>query len=112
VEVGVREGDELELYFPDGFGTTHDPADTSPRSGVETLKLFASTKEVDFSMLAQEGYRSLGSYRGEGTDSPLGQLLDMALTGQGTRNIRRNKRPPEEEWTTENRTFVLRARAL
>jgi hypothetical protein len=112
VEVGVREGAELDLYLPDSFSEVPDPEDGKPRGGTETFKLFVTTHEADFSLLAQEGYRSIGPERGKGTASPLGQLLDMALTGQGTRNVRRRQTQPDEEWTTVERSFFLQASGL
>jgi hypothetical protein len=113
VDVGVRAGDELDLFLPDGFSIVPDPAEGEPQGDTETFKLFATTHEADFSLLVDaEGFRDIGLERGEGADSPLGQLLDMALTGQGFRNVRRNRRPPAEEWTTVKRTFFLRASVL
>ncbi|MFQ5858615.1 MAG: caspase family protein [Anaerolineae bacterium] len=107
IQIGVRAGDEVELYMPDNFPYVPDPNDEEPVAGTETFKLFATTHEADFSPLVQEGVRAA---RGAGT--PLGQLLDMALTGHGTRDVRRNRVPPNEEWTTVERSFSLRRRAL
>jgi hypothetical protein len=38
--------------------------------------------------------------------------LDLALTGVGTRDIRRNQVAPDEEWTTAECSFTLRKKAL
>jgi hypothetical protein len=108
LQVGVRQGDELELYLPDDFPYAPEPGNGKPLGGTETFKLFATTHEADFSLLVQAGFRSIGPRTVKGIDSPLGQLLDMALTGQGTRDARRNRLPPNEEWTTEARSFFLR----
>jgi hypothetical protein len=106
IEVGVRTGDEIELYMPDDFPYTPDPADSTPTSGRETFKLFATTHEADFRPLIQGGYRNIQSQKGAGT--PLGKLLELALTGCGTRDASRNRVPPDEEWTTLERSFILR----
>ena len=45
-DYGVRAGEEMVLRFPDGFGGT---------GGVESLKLFAATKPIDFRWLEQAG---------------------------------------------------------
>jgi hypothetical protein len=112
LEVGVREGDEMDLYLPEGFGPLPDPGDGTPRGGKETFKLFATTHPADFSLLAQEGYRAIDRSGLRGADSPLVQLLDMALTGQGTRAVRRRRLAPDEEWTTVERSFFLAPRGI
>ena len=110
IQIGVRQGDEIELYMPEDFPYTPDPNDEVPAGGTEVFKLFATTHESDFSLLVQEGYRDLG--QGAGADTPLGQLLGMALTGQGTREARRNRVPSDEEWTTVERSFFLQRRMV
>jgi hypothetical protein len=109
IEIGVREGDQLELFMPEDFPYVPDPEDEAPPGGTETLKLFATTHEADFSLLVQQGYRALVL---RGGTMPLVQLLDMALAGRGTREVRRNRMSPDEEWTTVERSFFLRRRAL
>ncbi len=106
IQIGVRRGDEIELYIPENFPYFLDPEDRMPIGGIETLKLFATTHEADFSPLVQKGYRSIT--RGGGTR--IMQLLDMALTGHGTRDSRRNRISPEEEWTTIEHSFFLQRR--
>jgi hypothetical protein len=34
------------------------------------------------------------------------------LTGCGTRDVQRNRVPPDEEWTTVQRSFFLRPKTL
>ncbi|MBS1251088.1 MAG: hypothetical protein MAG451_00118 [Anaerolineales bacterium] len=113
IQVGVRAGDEVELYMPDNFPYAPDPTDDQqPAGGAETFKLFATTHEADFSRLVQKGYRAIGLGQAKGAGTPLGELLGMALTGHGTREARRNRVPPDAEWTTVARSFVLRRSGL
>jgi hypothetical protein len=106
IEVGVREGDELELFLPDDFPFVPDASSAKARAGVETLKLFATTYETDFaSLVQQDGYRSVEQSMGETT--MLWQLLDMALTGWGSRESRKVNLPTDQDWTTVERTFML-----
>jgi hypothetical protein len=106
IQIGVRAGDELDLYVPDNFPYIPDPNDEMPVGGTETFKLLATTHEADFSLLVQEGFKAIGG------NKPLEQLLDMALAGYGTRDTRRNRVPPDEEWTTVERSFFLRRKML
>ena len=75
IEIGVREGEKIELYMPDNFPYLPDPEDESPGGGTETLKLFATTHEADFSPLVQEDLRDLGPGTAKGAGTPLGELL-------------------------------------
>ncbi|WP_441286192.1 caspase family protein [Sorangium sp. KYC3313] len=91
--------DELALYFPVGV---------SGPSGTETLKLFATTYPMDLSsMLLQEGGRTVRA-QPQGATTELWQLMDMAITGRGTRERRPVQLPPEQEWVTVQRAFELR----
>jgi hypothetical protein len=92
VEYGVRSGEELELFLPDELVASDE--------GLETLKLIATTQEVDFSWMEQGRVRSLPR-----TISPLDQLLRQ--TGERTRDTR-PKVVVTEEWTTRERPFVLK----
>lgn len=114
VEIGVRDGDEIELYLPDNFPYVPDPEDAKkePVGGTETFKLYATTHEADFSQLVQDGYRGIGTRGAKDAGTPLGQLLDMALTGLGTRDSRRNQVAPDEEWTTVECPFTLRKKQV
>jgi hypothetical protein len=112
IEIGVRAGDELELYMPADFPYVPDPTDMEPAGGTETFKLFATTHEADFSGLNQEGFREIGLGAAKGAGTPLVQLLGMALTGHGTRDVRHNRVQPDEEWTTAERSFVLQRKGL
>jgi hypothetical protein len=103
IQIGARNGDIIELYIPENFPYVLDPEDTMPIGCIETLKLFATTHEADFSPLIQQGFRSIT----KGGGKPLVQLLDMALTGHGTRDSRRNRVSIDEEWTTIEHSFFL-----
>jgi hypothetical protein len=103
IQIGARQGDVIELFIPENFPYVLDPEDTMPIGGIETLKLFATTHEADFSPLIQQGFRSIT----KGGGKPLVQLLDMALTGHGTRDSRRNRVSIDEEWTTIEHSFFL-----
>ncbi|MEG4352652.1 caspase family protein [Microcoleus sp. LAD1_D3] len=97
VNIGARQGQQIELYLPDKFPN-------SESGGTETFKVFATTYPVDFSVLLQSGSRQ--------SDTLLEQLLDMALTGNGERDARPTSLPPNEEWTTIERSFFLQRRTL
>jgi len=116
IEIGVRDGDEIGLYLPGNFPYAPDPEDAKAKKpsvgGTETFKLYATTHEADFSQLMQEGYRDLVTRSAVGAGTPLGQLLDMALTGFGTREAKRTKVAPDEEWTTAECSFTLRKKGL
>jgi Caspase domain len=110
IEVGKRQGEETELYIPEDFPYVRDQNDQTVLEGIEVFKLFATTHEADFSTLTQESVRgsTIDRSMARGVDSPLGQLLDLALTGHGTRDPRRKQLPPETEWTTVECSFLLR----
>ena len=116
IQIGVRSGDEIELYLPDNFPYLPEPQDKAPTGGTETFKLIATTHEADFSMLVQEDMRSVDidseHKRSKGMFTPLGLLLNMALSGIGTRDVRRNRLPPEVEWSTVERSFTLQRKRL
>ncbi|MCB0060711.1 MAG: caspase family protein [Caldilineaceae bacterium] len=106
IQVGVRPGDELILGLPANFPFVPIFEGEKPIGGTETYKLFATTHEADFSGLVQQHMRD-SFHRGH--DSPLGQLLGVALTGQGHRDTQRNRVAPDEEWTTVTRSFFLQS---
>jgi hypothetical protein len=111
IETGMRAGDEIELYLPDNFPYVPDPTDASPTGGTETFKLIAATQPIDLTVLLQESYKGIERGSTKGVASPLNQLLDMALTGYGTRDARRSQLAPDEEWTTVERPFFLRRKS-
>ncbi len=110
----MRDGDEIALYLPENFPFVPALDGAEPDSGLEVLKLFATTHEADFSGLVQAGVRSADLGGLAGLDSPLGRLLDLALAGGSgvTRDLVRTRPPAGEEWTTVERPFLLRRRGL
>ena len=97
VRIGFEDDDAIELYIPDSH-----PED----EGVETFKLFATTTETDFSWLSQEGTRNAG----RSGDSLLSFLFETAYEGPATREVRRRKPEPKDDWTTVQQAFVMTRR--
>lgn len=103
LELGRRPGQDLRLYFPDGFPI--DPG--APPEGQEEIKVLATSCPSDFSALTQEGFRPArpAAARGGGA---LGELLRLALGGRGRRDLPSLAAPAGEEWTVVGRPFLLR----
>jgi Caspase domain len=90
---------EVGFYFPHEIDRP---------SFVETLKAFVTVYPIDLNgIMRREGMRYT---RGdsEGFTTELGLLMDMALTGRGSRERRSVQLPPGQEWTTSQYTFELR----
>jgi hypothetical protein len=107
VDVGIREGEELVLSFPEDYPFALEPDEAEPSGGLETFKLFAATGgPVDFEPLLQEGVR--GGLEGP-EDQPLGAVVAEALTGHGTRDVtsQPSRPPPDRDWTAVDRPFLL-----
>lgn len=103
--VGEKRGQEIELYLPESFPFVRYDGLQPASEGTETFKVFVTTREADFSALFQTGHRAAGGHQ-----SPLEQLLRLGLTGRGYRDARPVQAPLDEEWTTAQRSFTLRAR--
>jgi len=72
------------------------------------VKLFATTCEMDLSVLFQEAVRGADAAQGDATgESPLRRLLRQSLVGGGTREIRRQQVPQDDQWTVTQGTFRL-----
>ena len=99
--LGDREGEEITLCLPPGFPFDGDPA-ARPGGWVETVKLFATTAEADFSSLLQSKVREAMP-----DESPLGRLLRNSLTGQGTREMQVARPVAAGDWTVVQRSFRL-----
>jgi hypothetical protein len=106
IEVGIRGDQRLELYLPDEYPYVVDPNEDELEWGIETLKLFASTSDVDFDgLLLQDGMRGISSQVGETT--ALWQIIDRAMTGYGTRDNWPVQSPSDQDWITIERSFAL-----
>jgi hypothetical protein len=99
----LRPGESASLQ-----ASSRIPRDFSRSSGVETIKVFATGYPMDSRLLFQDGTRSIGAWGYEGSSTELWQLMDMALSGRGTREGRPVQLPPDQEWTTVQRAFELR----
>jgi hypothetical protein len=97
----------LELFVPEESRNLAGPEREPAEAGVETAKLFASTYPTDFgALIQQDGMRGVKSSMGEAT--MLWELLDMALTGFGSRRSRPVQLPTEQDWITVERVFAVR----
>ena len=111
VRVGVRDGEDLRLEFPEGWGAPADPNDARPAEGVETFKLMATTSPADFRSLLQGGFR--GSRDAEVSRSPAEELLSLALGAGGSRDVARPVHVAQADaWVTVERAFILRRGAV
>lgn len=107
IQVGMRKGEELELFLPDNFPFAPDPLDNQPPGGIETFKLFATLQEADFSFLSQASVRA-ADLTPSSSPSFLESLMSQATAGVITRDVKRKRQEPIEDWTTEIRTFYLK----
>lgn len=109
LDVGIRPGTEIELYLPERFPYLPDLDPRAPVAGLETFKLIATTAEADFRPLLQEGFRGpVTQAHGGGAYA----MLAGALGGGGLRSgDQRLGAVPGDDWTTVERSFVLRQRS-
>jgi hypothetical protein len=98
--VGAGEAETITLCLPAGFPFGGDPA-ARPDGWVETVRLFATTAEADFSVLEQR------AVRGAGGESPLGRLLMASFTRHGTREMQVSRPVAAGDWTVVQRSFRL-----
>ncbi|NNF58088.1 MAG: hypothetical protein HKN04_07580 [Rhodothermaceae bacterium] len=105
LKVGIPPEDtEIPLSWPEHFPFAPQPGAAQPEEGIETIKVFVTTQPADFSALAQPPTRATAPPN----DSPLGNLLTLALAGRSTRDAARRRPTPEEDWAAINRSFILR----
>lgn len=107
LSIGTRLGQELPLTMPWDF-PFEDPG--SPASGLEFIKLFATTEPVDFGLLFQDSYRKHKEFLPGIDDNPLGRLLSQAMWGTAYRGDRSSQVAVPQDWTTVTRSFVLHRR--
>ena len=105
IEIGVRQGDEIELQIPDDFPFTPTLSKGTPIGEKETFKLLVANQETDFSLRVQEGFEKRNQ-----PNNPLRELIDIAWLGDHGRDaVRvRNRQRPEEEWIALERSFFLK----
>ncbi len=99
ISFGVADDDEIPTYFPDGF---------AGNSADDRLKIIVTSHPADFSHLVQEGWRSVPrAERAKAINSPIEELMTLALTGTGDRDARRKKVAVPEHWITQERQYTL-----
>ena len=84
----------IELFIPDTFKADE---------GLETIKLLVTSEPADFRWFQQVGVRG----KDRGGDSTLEEVLEWASRGE-TRDARPPKVTKTTNWTTVERSFVLR----
>jgi hypothetical protein len=99
VRLGARPGDDLTLFLPEDFGLLPECSRLAAR---ETLKLFATTSPAEFRVLFEPGLH----FREGGVDNSLDAILAATFGGGGYRSLRSGG----EDWTTVERSFLLRER--
>jgi caspase domain-containing protein len=97
--VGLRPGEDLQLFIPEDFRYFRRFPEGMPAEGVETLKLFVTPSAADFGPLYLPPMRV--PYRHQWC---LNDLLDA--TFHGSQGFMRT----QEDWTVIDKTFRLRAR--
>ncbi|HYG62450.1 MAG TPA: caspase family protein [Thermoanaerobaculia bacterium] len=108
LSINTRLGQEWQLTVPDAFPFE---APGTAASGVEFVKLFATTEPVDFKLLFQESFRRDGDFLPGIDDHPLGRLLSEAVWGITYRGpLPGGAARTAADWTTATRSFVLRRR--
>jgi hypothetical protein len=106
-EIGTRSGESgFVLRMPKEFPYA-DSADGGAVEGTETLKLFVTAGEADFSFLSQQGVQAADLVR---STSPLTLLFRTAMLGAATRDIDVTLPVGDEDWTTVVKSLVLRRR--
>ncbi|MFV1980059.1 MAG: esterase/lipase family protein, partial [Rhodothermia bacterium] len=95
----------MEWEFDDGFPFASDPTDPTGADGIEIIKVFGSTADVDLSMLQQESTRSAAV-----PQDRLSQLFQFAVQGGATRKFSR-KEEKIEGWTTATIQLQLKRRS-
>lgn len=106
--INTRIGQGWHLSVPEIL-PFEDPG--SPASGVEHVKLFATTEPVNFELLFQQSYRRHKDFLPGIDDTPLGRLLSLAVWGMAYRGTGPGTASTSQDWTTVTRHFVLHRRA-
>lgn len=102
LSIGMAPKDpQFMLTFPERYPFAPEPGERAIE-GLDTLKLFVTSQQADFSALAQGGMRSAAA------GGPLEQLLTMASEGQSTRAFQVVRPEPQDAWTTVTQSYLLR----
>lgn len=99
--VGVGERKLPPLFIPKDFELMQSRGKNGELAGRETLKLFVSTSPANFQILYNSGYR----FR-TGVAKSLDEFLEATFGGGGQGAYR----SAGEDWTTVERSFLLRSR--
>ncbi len=98
----TKKSDLFYARWPKGFPFVPGQDPALEGQAVESVKLFVTEQEADFSLLQQAGTRGVGT-------TSLGALFNGVFQGHGTRDLGRNE-PADGDWTTVTRSFVVRRR--
>ncbi|MDZ4862706.1 MAG: caspase family protein [Gemmatimonadota bacterium] len=106
--IRYRIGPEMKppprVSWAAGFPFVDSVDHTGEAEAIETVKLFITEQQSDFSVLEQKGVRGDAA-----KVSPLSNLLQRTFQGSPTRGIEMAP-VTEEDWTTVARSFVVRRR--
>ena len=98
IEIGIRDDDLIPVSIPANF--PHHK-----QQGVDRLKLFITSQPADFSTFVQDGWRNI-TERTSG-DSPLEQLMALALTNQ-KRDTLRGRPQSIDHWLTQTYEYIIK----
>ena len=105
--VGTDRGEEITLRLPPRFPYGGTAAQRQA-GWLETVKLFATTREADFSPLVQKTVRSAEPEPPPpASESPLSRLLRTSLSGHGTREMEVARPMADGDWALVQRSFRL-----
>ncbi|MCU0650370.1 MAG: caspase family protein, partial [Gemmatimonadaceae bacterium] len=105
VNIGPEMSQVPTVTWPKGFPFVQTVDHANEVECLETVKLFITEQPADFSVLQQPPVRS-GEVKQR---SALSDLLHSAFQGRRTRGVAMG--PAQEDWTTVQRTFVVRRRS-
>ena len=97
LEIGRRDGEEIELFLPEGYPFSGASNQASAIQSTEYIKVFASQQEANFTALLQGGVHREIPVDSAGAAQPA-QILAGLLSGQ--RDMRVKKTEQSEAWIT------------
>ncbi len=104
--IGKAPFPPLEVTWPANFPFADAADRASEGESIETVKLFVTEQEADFSVLRQSAARSASASR----SSAIGTLLGAVFQGSTTRQIGKAK-SADGDWTTVSASFLLRRKS-